>query len=114
MSIVLQLQTVIRSTDGREEQRPVMSLLHTQVSMPEVQAALEAVIPPLGTLVAIPPAAHEANLKGVLRRDLSSLISENAASADERVILRVIREARDEARTPNAEVYALRYEVEAV
>jgi hypothetical protein len=115
MSVELQLQTVIRHVGGPDELRPAVSLLATRASRQAVHTAVEQLIPHLGTLIAIPAAAHEANLKALLRRDFAHLEDSDLPlePADERVLLRVVRQARDEAGASNAEVFSLSYELQA-
>lgn len=115
MSVEFQLQTVTRTPEGKEELRPPVSLLRAAVSRPEAEAAMKALVPHLGALIAIPAAAHESNLKALLRRDLASLPpTDDAAAPEGRVLLRVIRESREDARTPAAEVFGLVYEIQTL
>jgi hypothetical protein len=114
MSVELQVQTVIRHAAGPDELRPAVSLLATRASRQAIQEAVEQAIPRLGSLIAIPAAAHEANLKALLRRDFSHLeVSDLPLPADERVVLRVVRQAREEAGSSSAEVFSLSYEIQS-
>lgn len=115
MSVEFQFQTVTRSREGNEDARPPVSLMCAEVSLGEARAALEAIVPQLGSLIAIPAAAHESNLRSLLRRDLAAVPTHDEVTAPEgRVLLRVIREPRDDARTPAADVFGLVYEIQTL
>lgn len=108
----IQLTTTIQTADGATDVRPPVTLLETAAAREAAREAFEAIIPGLGAIVAIPPAAHEANLKLLLVRDLAAHgITAGPAEGAEALTLRVIRAPHAEAPGGSAEVYALRYEL---
>lgn len=106
----IQLVTVLEHAEGTREARPPVLLLETSASRSDATAALEAVMPILGTIVAIPPAPHEANLRLLLVKDLEARgIVGGEAEPGETLTLQVIREAHPQGAGVSAEVRALRY-----
>ncbi|MEB3329928.1 MAG: hypothetical protein VKQ33_11910 [Candidatus Sericytochromatia bacterium] len=107
----IQLVTHTRTPDGALERRPPVTVLETSAARAEATAALTAVVARLGAIVAIPPAAHEANLRLLLARDLEAHgLPLGAATDGEPLTLTVLR-TREADSTAGAEVHTLRYEV---
>jgi hypothetical protein len=107
----IQLVTHTQAADGTLERRPPVVILETAASRDEATAALRGAVAQLGAIVAIPPAAHEANMRLLLARDLAaSGITPGAAPDGDVVTLTVVR-VREAESTAGAEVHTLRYEV---
>jgi hypothetical protein len=72
MKIYLQTETTAQG-DAPQEPRPRQFLMETAASNDHVLAALKEIAQGLGATAAIPPMAHETNLKALLPRDLKRL-----------------------------------------
>lgn len=91
--------------------RPKVLLLETAG---DAAAALGAIAPRLGLIIAIPAAAHESNLRALLVRDLAEHGVLPGASEDGReVVLKVIRTPKGDAPPGQAEVWNLSYQLQA-
>ncbi|MEB3197475.1 MAG: hypothetical protein VKP62_09760 [Candidatus Sericytochromatia bacterium] len=110
----LQLQTITHHPEGGEDPRPPV-LVQRVACDPQVLAdQMNALMAHLGAIVAIPPAAHEANLKALLRRDLAHLATTAEQAGEATMTLRVLRSARPDQAPGAAEVYDLRYELQGL
>ncbi|MDB5097953.1 MAG: hypothetical protein JWM80_2374 [Cyanobacteria bacterium RYN_339] len=99
------IQTETQTAEAAAEARPRQLILETAAAAPAVQAALEAIAARLGAITVVPPAAHEANLKAILPRDLAAESIAPGQGAEGAAVLKVVRT------TGEAEVIGLRYEV---
>lgn len=122
MKIFLQTE-IVNAETAVADPRPRVALFETGVDGECVRAALEGIVARLGVIVAVPPAAHESNLKNLLMRDLAEhgvlpreageavvpgpACGSNAAEA----VLKVLRTPKNDAPAAQGEVYDLRYEV---
>jgi hypothetical protein len=85
------IQTETQSAEGGSEPRPRQLLVETAADPTTVQPALEQIAARLGATTAIPAAAHEANLKAILPRDLAGLGIVPGQGAEGLAILKVLR-----------------------
>jgi len=107
----IQLVTQTQGPDGTVERRTPVTVLETQASRPEAEAALAAVVEQFGAIVAIPPAAHEANMRLLLGRDLAARGVGPGEAADGEVLTLTVVRAREADSATGAEIHALRYEL---
>ena len=114
MKIYLQTE-IVNAETAVADPRPRVVLLETATDGGAVQAALEVIAGRLGVIAAIPPAAHEANLKNLLVRDLAEhgVLPGPAADGDQaEAVLKVLRIPKNDAPAAQGDVYELRYEVQ--
>ena len=113
MKIFLQTE-ILNAETAVADPRPRVALLETATGADAVRAALEAIAARLGAIAAIPPAAHESNLKHVLLRDLAEqgVAAGGAPEGDAgEAVLKVLRTPKNDAPAAQGEVFDLRYEV---
>ncbi len=105
------VQTEIRDADGNvTETRGRQALLDTCAPAATVGAALSELVASLGRIIAIPPAAHEANLRAILPRDLALRLGSDAGEpASGEAVLTIIRSP---GQPGAAEVFDLAYRVD--
>ncbi|MEB3223387.1 MAG: hypothetical protein VKS61_15030 [Candidatus Sericytochromatia bacterium] len=103
--------TQTQAPDGTFDRRPPVTVVETQASRPEAEAALAALVEQLGAIVAIPPAAHEANLRLLLGRDLAARGVGPGEATDGDVLTLTVVRAREADSATGAEVHTLRYEL---
>lgn len=71
------VQTEIRDAEGNvTETRGKQTLLETGASRASVSEALAGIVARLGRIIAIPAAAHEANLRAILPRDVAASLAD--------------------------------------
>lgn len=113
MKIFIQTE-ILNAETAVADPRPRVVLLETATDAASVRAALEGIVARLGAIVAVPAAAHEANLKRLLVRDLAEhgVLAGAPAEGDAgEAVLKVLRTPKGDAPAAQGEVYELRYEV---
>lgn len=104
------VQTEIQDPAGAEL-RPRALVMETGAPEATVRAMLGDITQGLGRITAIPPAAHEHNLKAILPRDLAARGVAPGADGDGEVVLRVKRRPNQAGPAGQEEITALSYEV---
>lgn len=113
MKIFLQTE-ILNAETAVADPRPRVTLLETGAGGESVRAALEGIVARLGVIVAVPPAAHETNLRNLLVRDLAEhgvLPGPAAEGEPGEAVLKVLRTPKNDAPAAQGEVFDLRYEV---
>jgi len=105
------VQTETHQATGTADVRPKVLLLETAAE--NAAAALRAIEPTLGRIIATPTAVHESNLKALLLRDLAAAgVLPGPAGDDGSVVLKVIRKPKDDVAAGQAEVWQLSYQID--
>ncbi|HEY9721014.1 MAG TPA: hypothetical protein V6D47_03320 [Oscillatoriaceae cyanobacterium] len=104
------VQTEVQEPTG-SELRPRTLVMETGAPESTVRAMLGDISQGLGRMTAIPPVAHEHNLRAILPRDLAARGVAPGSGDGGEVILRVRREPGQTGPAGQAEITALSYEV---
>lgn len=109
MKIYVETETL--NADQTTERRPRQLLLETAAPADAVKAALGDIAAGLGAITVVPPAAHEANLRAILPRDLAAKGITPGTGAEGEVVLKVRREPGQTGAAGQADVIGLSYSV---